>query len=1637
MGDIVFTGHGANVVGSLGSGSLVQDMPSAYSNPSEGDAWVNVGTPDTALELSGATATVSCWVKSIYDNTSFANNNHAVSKYKGTTDKRGYRLGIDNDGGGKMYWAVGLPGAGGAVQATQDVSTYGLDTTEWFHMAGTFDAGVMKLYINGDLATEEDHSASTVEVSGNATVPFEIGAYEAGSRLWYGNMRDVRIWNSSLDITDIQEVFGDVNMAGATATGSLQGWWKMENESLTDSSTNSNNGAQSGTAVWDKSEYNLNQIGSGSVSGTTTISGGTWNLRDSTYMSFDGVDNYIDSNTNLSTILTGSHTISTWCKLTDGHPTSTESLWGSRNSPLDDSCECYISTTGKITYWYMAGGVDEYAGTDAAVFVDNATGWHHVVATMEYIDSSNATMKLYVDGEEVALGSLDGGFAGNMANWSSSIDMAFGASNNNNIPERFLDGKMRDFKIYDSALTSSQIDLLYKGQWVGSPKHWWKLNDGSGDTIVDSGQAGTNGTNNDATWVNPDFTIGGNDTSHELGLSNESTLSAPLGNLFFASGGNYDNYGTFTHNSGTVVVDTNGGTVRVNLQTLSTPSPFIFYDLIVSGSGNGYILGGDCKAETVENSLQTMANTYLAVTDGGGHSDSTLTMGTSTAGGSITIDSGKELYFYNYAAPHLTYLYGACDYDYTDITKTGNIDVGHTGVTHLKNINIIGDWDIGSDSSGTGHNVTLDGDCEFDAVTVSSGDTLDLNGQRAEFGGLFTNSGTLVASGSQLHFTPTSKPALAYGDDIYLGDNDTQWWIYKNDTHRFPTAKSLGTILANQTGNFYSDMTIGSNTNNHTNFLLGGTDACQFTNQHDHEFNNFKLGISSKYVAAAKTTSIHGNMTNGGGMHGVFTASFNGTDDYMKVDDLNTSYNGAATSIPTGYLDAWIRTTASDGTIMHQRNALDTGTGIFMRVVGGKAAAQWKTNGTMPELTGTTDVDDGLWHHIAWRGDGTDSDTSYRFQSLYVDGKLEAHDTTYSGWMIAQTQAIYYGSNSPTTGGGFFDGDISRICIIAGQQNAASANNKIRIPTEADLRRMAFMDYYTFSGTTNFEYSGNVAASPTVQWYQFDKGVGLTAYDYSGWAHVGATGTVSGSADQKDFWYGDGISNPSNFQYDTSTLDFPSTATSSCWGNGINVYNLTCGTFATSVFNFCRFQSEGPIAYYGTFKGGSGSLTRTNGSRPGYEHVGNSSSPWTYMKPTSNFEVDVNNDEFFGDVITYYYASGAAGALPKMKLSTLLATQASGGFIELAGDLEVSSINPDGHGAVRTNGYDIKATYFNPYSSAVSGLRMDAGSNLTFTNSRSWNYTWPDNYNNSFKLDARGEASAIFNTFYDLDNSSNYNYIDTNATIVGTGNPAAFTVSFWYKSPTDLADYSRIYTTAIGFNGSSDGGISLIGSNWLVLCDGTNYRYFNSAPNTDGEWHHMLVYVDPADGYNTRMWVDGSEESGGSTTNEGTTNWSGDVYFGFGDYGAMPVSLADIRFYNAANTPTGSVATLAAINPATDVSGNYADPDNDLTAYAWFKLDGDGTGGVSLTDTIGTYNSAALATGGSPANGVKSGFCTMSGSGIIIGNQGDGRPPTPAGGATLQNFYSSGTVDYFIYSGTVGSTTVNNPLTTKGTVVLD
>ena len=49
-----------------------------------------------------------------------------------------------------------------------------------------------------------------------------------------------------------------------------------------------------------------------------------------------------------------------------------------------------------------------------------------------------------------------------------------------------------DFRVYDRALTDDEIKLAMQNEPVGSPVNWWKMNEGTGTTLIDSGWGANN-----------------------------------------------------------------------------------------------------------------------------------------------------------------------------------------------------------------------------------------------------------------------------------------------------------------------------------------------------------------------------------------------------------------------------------------------------------------------------------------------------------------------------------------------------------------------------------------------------------------------------------------------------------------------------------------------------------------------------------------------------------------------------------------------------------------------------------------------------------------------------------------------------------------------------------------------------------------------------------------------------------------------------------------------------------------------------------------------------------------------------------------------------------------------------------------
>ncbi len=171
--------------------------------------------------------------------------------------------------------------------------------------------------------------------------------------------------------------------------------------------------------------------------------------------------------------------------------------------------------------------------------------------------------------------------------------------------------------------------------------------------------------------------------------------------------------------------------------------------------------------------------------------------------------------------------------------------------------------------------------------------------------------------------------------------------------------------------------------------------------------------------------------------------TFDGVDDFVDIG--NPSNLNSITSIS---ISAWFKTTdavgglvivGSDSNTQGRRYLLRThnSSGIKLRFF------SFSSNGSFNDIIGTTNINDGQWHHVLAINNGTNL-------KIYVDGILDNSNT--DGNLINTTFAtpdINIGRKSYSGVEGYFDGNIDEVAIWSSDQSAnASVIYNSGIPTD-------------------------------------------------------------------------------------------------------------------------------------------------------------------------------------------------------------------------------------------------------------------------------------------------------------------------------------------------------------------------------------------------------------------------------------------------------------------------------------------------------------------------------------------------------------------------------------------------------------
>lgn len=444
--------------------------------------YVSIGNPGSLNPTSAIT--VSSWV---YLDTRVS--------YSRSVDKTGsYLLEPSYSSGNGPIFCVY---AGGAARCTSQTALT-VPTSTWVHVVGTYDSAskTVVVYYNGSLFSSSilsGLSSYTITTTANNLV---FGSYNGSDYFMDGKLDDVRIYNRALSPKEVRDLY---NWAPAPVAH-----WKMDEASWTNDCTT--------TSVSDSSGNGNNGSSCPNGTGSTTPVNGKFGKAGN----FDGTNDYI--NVADTTILKPAQI--------------TVSAWIYANSYSSWSTVVMKSTNGS---WGDGYGLAHYTGTDNNInfFINNysankATGtitpgqWAYVTGTYD-----GANIKLYING--VLIQSTP--YSTALSNSNSPLYIGMGAGGGGT--QYLWKGKIDNVQIYNYARTQKQIvsDMNAGHPSVGSPVGsavaYYKFDEGYGNTIHNSGSAGSaaDGTASGTGWYNSgkygkalDFEPG-NDAMVNLGSS--------------------------------------------------------------------------------------------------------------------------------------------------------------------------------------------------------------------------------------------------------------------------------------------------------------------------------------------------------------------------------------------------------------------------------------------------------------------------------------------------------------------------------------------------------------------------------------------------------------------------------------------------------------------------------------------------------------------------------------------------------------------------------------------------------------------------------------------------------------------------------------------------------------------------------------------------------------------------------------------------------------------------------------------------------------------------------------------------------------------------------------------------------------
>ena len=174
-------------------------------------------------------------------------------------------------------------------------------------------------------------------------------------------------------------------------------------------------------------------------------------------LSFDGDGDYVEIADDDSLDLTGGATLAAW--INTNSLTTWQGIVGRWNFAGSPDKESILLDLGpdldnKLWFWISTDGTDSTT-TNVTSNLQLTNTWYHVVATYDA-----TTMRLYVNGQEENSTPKSGNIFVSDTEWNIGA-CNYGGTPANNHQKSFFNGLIDDVRIYDRALSSTEVTELY------------------------------------------------------------------------------------------------------------------------------------------------------------------------------------------------------------------------------------------------------------------------------------------------------------------------------------------------------------------------------------------------------------------------------------------------------------------------------------------------------------------------------------------------------------------------------------------------------------------------------------------------------------------------------------------------------------------------------------------------------------------------------------------------------------------------------------------------------------------------------------------------------------------------------------------------------------------------------------------------------------------------------------------------------------------------------------------------------------------------------------------------------------------------------------------------------------------------